>query len=85
MAEGPRLEVAGNGAFPPPIQNVLAATLYTDVYSSLLERLKSPVPQVTLTESAEKMYVTLDTSTSVVSDDDISSEKYVSPSSVKGF
>ena len=78
------MEVAGNGAFPP-IQYVLAATLYTDVYSSLLERLKSPVPQVTLTESAEKTYVTLDTSTSVVSDDDISLEKYVSPSSIKGF
>lgn len=60
----------------PPIQYVLTAALYTEMYKPLLERLKMPVPVTNLTISDEKTYVTLDTASSLISDDDFQTAKY---------
>lgn len=60
----------------PPIQYVLTAAIYGDEYKALIERMKKPVPQPTITESAEKSYLTLDTATAEVTSEEVSSEKY---------
>ncbi len=60
----------------PPIQYVLTAALYGDEYRTLIERLKKPVPQIVITESSEKTYITLDTSTAEITEGDVDSEKY---------